>query len=411
MEGAARLHEFIIKVYHPDPQHASKINLHLHVKWATHLYFYLIWALNPSPNPRFPKTYPNLAGPIFSLEKPITGLSDPQVTKLSHEVNLEVQKLRGSEMVFTVRTELWILLFILLIYYKDCNLLPRLDCQQHNTTRGSGGLVSRSNESTCVGSGTSSYFVLSLSFILCSCVTHSRLDTREKWRKQNERKNELVGLLKSWTNKYKQMLCVNSWPRNNSTKLGNAPIQRLLKFLSWVKETFKFLPRSLITKWRSTVFDSTLSSCFIPGVVKSPLFLPFFFSLKSLSTQAGLGIVYTADPIVDDIVSTSPLELYVVTFESQYYTTTQGRKKLKQVEQEIQKLTTVRHPKLITVFAVKLYMPHSGGPPQLMVLSEQLPALTLHDVLEDSELLREDRVSVCFVFFIFGFLSPLDCCF
>ena len=32
MEGAARLHEFIIKVYHPEPQHASKINLHLHVK-------------------------------------------------------------------------------------------------------------------------------------------------------------------------------------------------------------------------------------------------------------------------------------------------------------------------------------------------------------------------------------------
>ena len=35
MEGAARLHEFIIKVYHPDPEHASKISLHLHVKWAT----------------------------------------------------------------------------------------------------------------------------------------------------------------------------------------------------------------------------------------------------------------------------------------------------------------------------------------------------------------------------------------
>ena len=79
---------------------------------------------------------------------------------------------------------------------------------------------------------------------------------------------------------------------------------------------------------------------------------------------------------------------------------------MKQVEQEIQRLTTVRHPKLITVFAVKLYMPHSSGPPQLMILSEQLPALTLHDVLEDSEFLREDRVSVCFflLFFIFGFL-------
>ena len=142
------------------------------------------------------------------------------------------------------------------------------------------------------------------------------------------------------------------------------------------------------------------------GVIFS--FPSFFFSLKSLSTQAGLGIVYTADPIVDDIVSTSPLELYVVTFESQYYTTTQGRKKLKQVEQEIQKLATVRHPKLITVFAVKLYMPHSSGPPQLTVLSEQLPALTLHDVLEESEVLREDRVSVSFILFL-GFLS-LDCC-
>jgi translation initiation factor 2-alpha kinase 4 len=78
---------------------------------------------------------------------------------------------------------------------------------------------------------------------------------------------------------------------------------------------------------------------------------------------------------------------------------------LKQVEQEIQKLSTVRHPKLLTVYAVKLHIPHSSGPPQLMVLTEQLPALTLHDVLEDSEFLREDRVSVCFDSLFFGFLS------
>ena len=139
---------------------------------------------------------------------------------------------------------------------------------------------------------------------------------------------------------------------------------------------------------------------FHPRSGKIFFFNSLFFSLKDfLSTLAGLGIVYTADPIVDGIVSTSPLELYVVTFESQYYTTTQGRKKLKQVEQEIQKLATVRHPKLITVFAVKLYMPHSSGPPQLTILSEQFPALTLHDVLEESEVLREERVSVRFFFF------------
>ena len=157
----------------------------------------------------------------------------------------------------------------------------------------------------------------------------------------------------------------------------------------------------------SVLFNSV--RLFHPGVVRSSLFLPFFFSLKSLSTQAGLGIVYTVDPVVDDIVSTSPLGLYVVTFESQYYTTTQGRKKLKQVKKEIQKLATVQHPKLITVFAVKLYMPHSTGLPQLTVLSEQLPALTLHDVLEESEVLREDWVSVCFFLFL-GFLL-FDCCF
>ena len=133
------------------------------------------------------------------------------------------------------------------------------------------------------------------------------------------------------------------------------------------------------------------------GKSTSSLFFPY---LIRSSPQAGLGIVYTADPIVDDIVSISPLELYVVTFESQYYTTTQGRKKLKQVEEEIQRLSTVRHPKVISVYAVKLYIPHSSGPPQLMVLSEQLPALTLHDVLEDSESLREDRVSACFHFFV-----------
>ena len=41
MEGAARLHEFIIKVCHPDPEHASKISLHLHVKWEFSLSLYL----------------------------------------------------------------------------------------------------------------------------------------------------------------------------------------------------------------------------------------------------------------------------------------------------------------------------------------------------------------------------------
>ena len=114
-----------------------------------------------------------------------------------------------------------------------------------------------------------------------------------------------------------------------------------------------------------------------------------------------------ADPIVDDMKGpTVPLELYVVTFQSHYYTTTQGRKKLNQVESEIRNLISIRHPKLLSIYAVKLNMPHSSGPPQLMVLMEQAPALTMHDVLQDCESLREDRASVCNFFVpLFAFFS------
>ena len=86
----------------------------------------------------------------------------------------------------------------------------------------------------------------------------------------------------------------------------------------------------------------------------------------------GLGTVYMADPVCDDVNTTLPLELHVVTFNSQYYTTNQGRKKLKQLEQEIQQVTLIKHPNLISVFAVKLILPHSSGPPQLMVLTERI---------------------------------------
>ena len=70
-----------------------------------------------------------------------------------------------------------------------------------------------------------------------------------------------------------------------------------------------------------------------------------------------------------------------------------GWKKLKQVKAEIKRLMTVRHQNLISVFAIKLNIPHSSRPPQVMVLSERSPALTLHDVLQDCDSLREERAS------------------
>src|SRR5258708_28482244 len=100
-----------------------------------------------------------------------------------------------------------------------------------------------------------------------------------------------------------------------------------------------------------------------------------------------------AEPVVDDITLVSPLELFVVTFETHYYTTSQGKKKLHQVEQEIKNLINIRHPKLLSIYALKLVFP-SNGVPVLMVLMEQTPPLTLHHVLEDCESIRQHRASV-----------------
>ena len=100
-----------------------------------------------------------------------------------------------------------------------------------------------------------------------------------------------------------------------------------------------------------------------------------------------------AEAVVDDVSLVSPLEHFVVTFETHYYSTSQGKKKLYQVEQEIKNLINIRHPKLLSVYALKLVFPPNGVP-VLMVLMEQTPPLTLHNVLEDCESIREDRASV-----------------
>ena len=124
-----------------------------------------------------------------------------------------------------------------------------------------------------------------------------------------------------------------------------------------------------------------------------------------------LGTVYLAEPICDDIRTTLPLELYVILFDSEHYVTTQGtilplclprflngpigKKKLKQVEDELKKLMRIRHDNLLSVFAVKLSSAYSEHDhPRLSILLEQRPSLSLHDVLEDCDFLREDRALV-----------------
>lgn len=71
-----------------------------------------------------------------------------------------------------------------------------------------------------------------------------------------------------------------------------------------------------------------------------------------------------------------------------------GRKKLQTVETEIQRLASIRHQNLLAVLAVKLTTPSTNGSLRLVILSEKRPTVTLDDVLEDCDWLREDRASV-----------------
>jgi translation initiation factor 2-alpha kinase 4 len=70
-------------------------------------------------------------------------------------------------------------------------------------------------------------------------------------------------------------------------------------------------------------------------------------------------------------------------------------KKLKSVENDIQHLIKIRHPNLLSLLAVKLTARFADEAPRLVILSEQQPTITLHDILEDCEALREQRALVC----------------
>ncbi|KAH9487410.1 eIF-2-alpha kinase GCN2 [Psilocybe cubensis] len=313
-KGAARLHEFIIRVSHPEPIHASKIHFNLHVK--------------------FPKTYPRLACPTFTIEKPIVGINEGQVSRLSQEVNSEAQKLKGFEMVFSIITfcQDWI----------EKNITPPVEV---------------------VGS-------------LALQMTQ-RAQDEERARRQREIEQAAE----------EEERATRAAEELNEQIQADAMRQMMAK-----EQQYKARKRanSEATEVPATVEIDTPTETFrdmeINGVK--------FNTVRVFHPRVShLGLVYMADPVVDDFSTATPLELYVVTFEEHYYTTSQGRKKLTQLESEIKNLINIRHTKLLTIYGVKLHLPSSSGSPQLMVLTEQTPALTLHDVLEDCDSLREDRAS------------------
>lgn len=127
-----------------------------------------------------------------------------------------------------------------------------------------------------------------------------------------------------------------------------------------------------------------------------------------------LGLTYSAEPVCDDSSEAAALELHVVVIEANYYRTQQGkimngrtrtscsrlyligRKKIDQLVNEIKRLTKLQsYEHVQRVFAVQVSKPTSIDSIRIVILMEKRPSMTVKDLLQDCDGLREDRVKVC----------------
>lgn len=312
-KGAARLPEFVLKITHPDTEHAAKIYVHLHTI--------------------FPRTYPANAHPIFTIQQPIKGISDDHVTKLSNFIRNEARQSRGTEIVFQVVTAAqdWI----------ATNIVPPVQV---------------------VGS-------LASEMIKRASEEEQAKKRREEAEAQEEAERERL-----FAEAFKEQMQADA-QRHQMEREKHRARHRARSDATEVPE----------------LADDILTQSFDREINLNEL---CFRAVKLFHPQHDyLGTIYQAEPICDDITATLPLEVHLVTFDTHYYTTHQGRKKLKLVQEEIQRLIGIRHENVANLYAVKLTHPQSSGAPQLAVLMEQRPQFTLHDLLEDCETLREERAS------------------
>ncbi|KAF7974176.1 hypothetical protein HWV62_13309 [Athelia sp. TMB] len=329
-KGAMRQPEFIIKVRHPVPEHSEEIFYHLNVK--------------------FPKTYPKVACPHFAIQKPIQGFNTDHITRLGAAIHHESQKYRGSEMVFQIVTfsQDWM----------EDHLVPAVE--------GPGSLATEMMQ---------------------------RASQAER-----ERQFELAA---------------------EAERQAHLAAQAAEEFHAASQEQKQRQQNSVVKTRQRSASDATEmpeekagADMVVEGFGQTIEFGGIAFSSVKIfhPRKECLGVTYLADPICDDVHATLPLEVHITSFVSAYYASTQGcrsptsiafaltdacmilgRKKLKQVENEISHLSKLNHPNLLRILAVKLSLPHGSGPAKLVILSEERPRLSLEDLLDDCETLKENR--------------------
>ncbi|KAI0077507.1 Serine/threonine-protein kinase [Panus rudis PR-1116 ss-1] len=286
---------------------------------------------------KFPKTYPTLATATFTIKQPIVGLKPHEVTKLSNAIHAEAQRIKGREAVFEIVTfaQEWI----------ATNVEPPVEV--------SGSLATQMIQRAIAEEQAKKQ--------------REEAEAEEELERENQRALEMQEQIRA--DAERQQIEKEEFHKARKRAMSDATeIAPLEDFNDPTPiETF-----NEVIQWQGVSFTTVR------------LFHP---------RKESLGTVWHAEPIADDAQISVQLEVRSITFESRYYSTSQGRKKLRQVESEIKRLISIRHSHLLTVLSVKLAIPHSSGSPKLVILCEGRPSVTLDDVLQDCDSLREERAS------------------
>lgn len=71
-----------------------------------------------------------------------------------------------------------------------------------------------------------------------------------------------------------------------------------------------------------------------------------------------------------------------------------GRKKLHQLDLDLQRLVGIRNENLLCIHAIQMSIPKSHHASRLAILSEKRPPSNLSDILSDCDFFREERATV-----------------
>ncbi|EJC97866.1 uncharacterized protein FOMMEDRAFT_143407 [Fomitiporia mediterranea MF3/22] len=334
-KGAARLPEFSIRV---DKEEGSDVYVVLNVK--------------------FPKAYPTKAIPILSIPQS-KGLTPAQVNKLLGAIHAEAQRCLGSEAVFAVR------LFVNLLAFSEYPTAFQVievaqEWMRKAFDKPEGPKKERSGLSLAIEMQNRALEEEK------ALREKEELLAREEEEKQSQADEQLLQQIEKDALRKEEM-------RREERERQKAR-----------RRAFSDATEKPLVETSIESFDSEIE---ISGVRFDTVRLYH-------GRQECLGTTYDAEPVCDEPHPAITLELHVIVFESSYYKTHPGRKKIDQVENEARRLTRLAsYDHVQRVLAVQSNGTRTSQPTRISILVEKKPSLTLKDVLLECDGLREERIT------------------